>query len=141
MQMLQFLGLLDALRLSQLIDVPTHKCSNILDLVTVNSIDSPWIVNIKQGLYLSDHFVIKFIIEIYKHKVNYHKVKFRNFKAMDTTKMVQDMHLDMAKRNSTDALLLNLNNSIRQAVEIHGPMKEKLLHNRSGKPWYDDKLN
>ena len=54
----QFLDLLDALGLSQLIDVPTHRCGNTLDLVIVNSIDSPEIVNIKQGPYLLDHFVI-----------------------------------------------------------------------------------
>ena len=51
-------------------------------------------VNIKQGPYLSDHCVIKFMVKIYKPKVNNHKVKFGNFKARDTTKMVQDMHLD-----------------------------------------------
>ena len=82
----QFLDLLDALGLSQLIDVPKHRCSNILDLVIVNSIDSPQIVNIKQGPYLSDHGVIKFVVEINKPKVNYHKVKFRKFKAVDTTR-------------------------------------------------------
>ena len=54
--------------------------------------------------------------------------------------MIQDMHLDEVKGNSTDALLLNLNNSIRQAVKIHASMKEKLLHNRNGKPWYDEEL-
>ena len=82
----QFLDLLDALRLSQLIDVPTHRCGNTLDLVIVNSIDSPHIVTIKQGPYLLDHCVIEFVIEINRPKVSYHKVKFRNFKAVDTTK-------------------------------------------------------
>ena len=50
------------------------------------------------------------------------------------------MHLDKVKGNSTDVLLLNLNNSIRQAVKIHAPIKENLLHNRNGKPWYDEEL-
>ena len=54
--------------------------------------------------------------------------------------MVQDMHLDEVKGNSTDVLLLNLNNSIRQAVKIHAPIKEKLLHNTNGKSWYDEEL-
>ena len=36
--------------------------------------------------------------------------------------MFQDMHLDEVKGNSTDALLLNLNNSIRQAVKNHVPI-------------------
>ena len=109
-----------------MIDVPTHRCSNTLDLVIVNTIESPWIVNTKQGPYLSDHCVIEFVVEINKPRVNYHKVKFRNFKATDTTKMVQDMHLDKVEGNSTDALLLNLNNSIRQAVEIHYSFERKI---------------
>ena len=112
----QFLDLLDALELSQLIDVPRHRYSNILDLV---------IVNIMQGPYFSDHCVNKFLGEINKPKVNYHKVKFRNFKVMDTTKMVQDMHLDEVKGNFMYVLLLILNCSIRQAVERHAPLKEK----------------
>ena len=101
-----FLDLCDTLGVRQLIDTPTHRCTKILDLVIVNNIDSPWIVNIKQGPYLLDHCVIKFMVEIDKPKVNNHKVKFRNFKAADTTKMVQDMHLDEVKGNSTDVLLL-----------------------------------
>ena len=60
--MLQFLDLLDASGLSQLIDVLTHRCSNNLDLVIVNSIDGSQIVNIKQGPYLLDHCVIKFMV-------------------------------------------------------------------------------
>ena len=80
------------------------------------------------------------MVEINKPKVNNHNVKFRNFKAVDTTKMVQDMHLNEVKGNSMDVLLLNVNNSIRQAVKIHAPMKEKLLHKRNGKPWYDEEL-
>ena len=60
----QFLDMFDALGLSQLIDVPTHRGGNILDLVIVNSTDGPWIANIKQGPYLSDHCVIKFMVEI-----------------------------------------------------------------------------
>ena len=67
-------------------------------------------------------------------------MKFRNFKAADTTKMVQDMHLVKVRGNSMDVLLLNLNNSIRQAVKIHASVKEKLLHNRNGKSWYDEEL-
>ena len=54
--------------------------------------------------------------------------------------MVQGMHLDEVKGNSTDALLLNLNNSIRQGVKIHTLRKAKLLYNRNGKPWYDEEL-
>ena len=100
----KFLDLLDALGLSQLTDVPTQRCGNILALVTVNSIDGPQIVNMKQGLYLSDHCVIKCVVERNKPKFNYHKVKFRNFKAIDTTKKVQDMHLDDVEGNSMDAL-------------------------------------
>ena len=106
----------------------------------MNSIDSPQKINIKPGPYLLDHCVIEFVVEINKPKVNYHEVKFRNFKAVDTTKMVQDMHLGKVKGNSTDALLLNLDYSIRQALKIHAPVKEKLLHNRNGKPWYDEEL-
>ena len=122
----QYLNLFDALGPSQLTDVPTHGCCNILALVIVNSIDDPQMVNIKQGSYLSDHCAIKFMVEINKPRVHYHNVKFRNFKAVDTTKMVQDMHLDEVKGNSTDERLLNLNNSIKQAVEIHASMKEKI---------------
>ena len=87
-----------------MIDVPTHRCGNILDLVIVNNIDGPQIINIKQGPYILDHCDIEFVVEINKPKVNYHKVKFRNFKAADTRKMVQDLHLDKVKGNSTDAL-------------------------------------
>ena len=86
-----FLDLLDALGLSQLIDVPTHRCSNTLDLVIVNNIGCPQIINIKQGPYLLGHCVLEFVVEINKSKVIYHKVKLRNFKAVDTTKMVQDI--------------------------------------------------
>ena len=106
----------------------------------MNSIDGPQIVNIKQGPYLSNHCVIEFMVEINKPKVNYHKMKFRNFKAVDTTKMVQDMHLGEVKGNSTDVLLLNLKNSIIQTFEIPAPMKEKVLCNRNDKLWHDEEL-
>ena len=69
----QFLDLLDTLGLRQLIDVPTHRCCNILDFIIVYSTDGPWIINIKQGPYLSEHCVIEFVVEINKPKVKYLK--------------------------------------------------------------------
>ena len=76
----QFLDLFDALGLSKLIDVPTQRYGNTLYLVIMISIDGPWILNIRQGPYLSDHCVIESVVEINKPKVNYHMVQFRNFK-------------------------------------------------------------
>ena len=45
----QFLDLLNALGLRQVIDASTYRCGSILGLAMVYSIDSPQVVNVKQA--------------------------------------------------------------------------------------------
>uniref|UniRef100_A0A1X7TQC6 Endonuclease/exonuclease/phosphatase domain-containing protein n=1 Tax=Amphimedon queenslandica TaxID=400682 RepID=A0A1X7TQC6_AMPQE len=70
--------------LSQLIDAPTHKCGNILDLLLTNSPDYISNININNCHDLSDHFPVLFNITISYVSYQSKSKEVYNYSKVDT---------------------------------------------------------
>ena len=71
-----FIHLFSSLGLSSLVNEPTHRDGNILDLILTNTSSAFSKVSIEEGgLVRSDHCALKFEISIKKSRPKYKKVK------------------------------------------------------------------
>ena len=76
--------------LTQLIETPTHRKANVLDLILTNSNDCLSNLSISQNLFpLSDHFTVTLSLQLQSHspKPAYQPKQFLNFSRADCDSM------------------------------------------------------
>ena len=86
------MDMVEASGLKQLVDFPTHKHGNTLDLIITEL--AAEVQNVHCGPYISDHKIITWIFNQPKTKINSKPIKYRHFKKADIVEMISDMDLD-----------------------------------------------
>ena len=89
----QFIDMVEASRLKQWIDFPTHKQENTLDLIITELAAGVQFEIVCCDPYILDHCIITCIFNIPKTKMKMKQVKYRNFKKVDIVEMINDMNL------------------------------------------------
>ena len=90
----QFIDMVEALEMKQLIDFPTYKQGNTLDLIITELAAEVQIKNVYCGPYVSDHCIITCICNIPKTKMITKQIKYRDFNKVNMTEMIEDINLD-----------------------------------------------
>ena len=95
---------LHALGLDQLVEEPTHKDGNILDLVIVESWNSLRNYTVKVGEFLSDHKFLSIHINLLKETAPLVYTKSRNIRDIDIEVFKSKLKLiDLDSRNGSMA--------------------------------------
>ena len=91
--------MIDALRLQQHIDKPTHSLGNPLDLIYTESLDRVRVIHSFIGNLISNHRIVGIELEIGKQLEKYQSTKQNNFsqvfnnnKILDQSSLEEAMH-------------------------------------------------
>ena len=131
-----------ALGMQQLVDVPTHKNGNILDVIMMEEMSSANIVNTVVGDFLSDHKFVSTSVEFIKKGSELKNVKARDLKNIDVNLLNSQLKLISLDNNlDTNEIANQLEDQLCRVLDDIAPEKEKLRFDRNPKPWFDDSVS
>ena len=132
----QFIDMVEASGMKQLIDFQTHKQENTLDLIITELAAEVQIKNVYCGPYISDHCIITCICNIPKTKMVTKQIKYRDFNKVNMTEMIEDMNLDSINLDSEnlEELMLEFRLCVAKCLEKHAPMKLSKTPFRDSRP-------
>ena len=136
----QFTDTCEVLGLDQHIWFFTHKLGNILDHIYTQPTDKMQLMNITQGDFLSDHCIIKFMLNGKKPKpvmqeMESRKIQTINHQELSTHLMGLIHALAPREENNLDRLAANTANIITTLLDIHAPIIKKTHLARRRQPW------
>ena len=141
----EFINLFDDLGLEQLIDSPTHKYGNTLDLLLCNSSELVCDIKLlpKDLVCSSDHFGLKFKIKLKCRRLKAPKRKIYNLKKADFHAINSDLlniNWDFVFSNCcSDKALANFDSVFTSICDKHIP---KVTTKSSFQPpWFDSELD
>ena len=121
----QFIDMVEASRMKQCIDFPTHKKGNTLNLIITELAAEAQIKNVYCGPYISDHCIITSTCSIPKTKMVTKQIKYRDFKKVNMIEMIKDMNLDSINlvSENLEELQSEFRSCVSKSVEKHAPKK------------------
>ena len=135
---------LHALGLDQLVEEPTHKDGNILDLVTAKSWNSLRNYTVKVGEFLSDHKFVTIHMDLLKETTPLVYTKSRNIRDIDIEALESKLELiDLDSRNGSMAtdLASEYDKLTSDLLNEFAPIKNRLVRDGPPKPWFNSKIN
>ena len=141
----QFVSLFECMNLKQLVKEPTHRHGHTLDLLIVPSTAS--FINDVHVFdpQLSDHCVISCTIHFNKPQHHKSLMRFRNFRDIDFESFKND--IKQSALNTVDscmdvnALVMHYNNTLKNILDQHAPLKVKQSVRQNGQPWFNGLVN
>ncbi|XP_077862475.1 uncharacterized protein LOC144344404, partial [Saccoglossus kowalevskii] len=125
--------------LVQLVDKPTHRSGNILDLIITRE-NIVLSLEVNQAAAISDHYPIFFSLSNHHDNTsNRTKITYRCFKNFDRDNFASDL-LESGCTRTVDqvdstAKLRIFNTAVSETLDKHAPMTEKTVHVRVAEPW------
>ncbi len=140
---IKFTSLLREFGLVQHTSSPTHRSGHILDLV-ITRVDDDYMFNEPKPCELfSDHFDLKFQYKLSTSPEDRTTISFRKLKELDIDKFKKEISLlnnvDYTKHD-TDSLLNVYNVTMRNALDIVAPLRQKRIKVQTLKPWIDEEV-
>ena len=136
-------GSIQALGLDQVVDPPTHKNGNILDLIMIEDWHNDWEYKVQVGDFLLDHKFVSLKLSLLKESVSYKHVMTRNLKELNKVSFKEK--LATINLHTTDASVTQLaetyNNKILEILNDLAPVKKRLIKERVPKPWFSDEID
>ena len=136
----QFIDILEVHGLQQLVNAPTHRKGNILDLILVSESLHNKVGNIKTGPFSSDHCWLYGQINTQKPRPPTHVIKYRKLDSIDISEFFTDLRFDFNEDMSLDQYIAEFNTKIITTLDKHAPIRSKKISNRLSKPWFDSNL-
>ena len=132
-----FLTMLDSLNFQQLVQEPTHKNGNTLDLVIcstmsallINVVGIDWSVS-------SDHGAVLCSVNLPKPVRSRRKISVRKWREIDVGCFNHDIATHSMSNNQSHDSLSKYNLILQQLVEQHAPCKTITITERPSTPWY-----
>jgi hypothetical protein len=137
----EFNNSLYALGLVQHVNFPTHVHGQSLDLVITEVANGIDILSCEPSLFLSDHCAVKVITKVRKENIVSKSVVFRNFKDMDDIQFSDDLSQISICSESVDKCIEQFEDEIKNLLNKHAPMKEKMQIYRAPKPWFNEDIH
>ena len=123
----------------QYINFPTHNLGHTLDLVLSHS-DSPTINNLSpHNVYLSDHYLIGFSIQVSPLSYSMKSISYRNAKAVINEHFISEIRERYNNEPSTDMkVAVSVYDSLMRSItDKYAPVKTKLIKIVPSAPWFD----
>jgi len=130
---------LNAMGLEQHVDFSTHVSGHCLDLVITESLNVH-VMSCKPGPFISDHCVIKTVLDIKKDNAISKSVASRNYKRIDNIEFFTALYSIEVEDQSIDTFVEQFESKLFDVLEQHAPLKEKTCVCRSSKPWFNEDI-
>ena len=134
---------IQALGLDQVVDQPTHKNGNILDLIMIEDWHNDREYKVQVGDFLSDHKFISLQLSLIKKSVSYKHVMTRNLKELNKVSFKEKLatiNLHTPNASATQ-LAETYDNKILEILNDLAPIKNRLIKERVPKPWFNDEID
>ena len=122
----------------QLVRDPTHRSGNILDHVICRSCDHfVSSVSVDPAAAFSDHFPVRFDVDLKPGSVPRQTIKCRNYKKLDISALAGDLrsNVDISSAASVDEKFHSFSNAVRRTFDAHVPLKARSVSLRKSDPW------
>ena len=138
-----FNEILITLEYRQLVNVPTHRLGNTLDLLIVKESDDlvgEWDVN---PIFYSDHLIVSSVLDMAGVGASRTLTISRNFKNIDHNAFASDLKtkLDLVLLDSqscVDDLVVAYNSVCQSVLDAHAPARVKSRSVRLKPKWYNE---
>ena len=134
---------IQALGLDQVVDQPTHKNGNILDLIMIEDWHNDREYKVQVGDFLSDHKFISLQLSLIKKLVSHKHVMTRNLKELNKVSFKEKLatiNLHTPDASATQ-LAETYDNKILEILDDLAPFKNRLIKERVPKPWFNDDID
>ena len=134
---------IQALGLDQVVDQPTHKNGNTLDLLMIEDWHNDQEYKVQVGDFLSDHKFISLQLSLIKKSVSYIHVMTRNLKELNKVSFKEKLatiNLHTPNASATQ-LAETYDNKILEILNNLAPVKNRLIKERIPEPWFSDEID
>ena len=134
---------IQALGLDQVMDQPTHKNGNILDLIMIEDWHNDREYKIQVCDFLLDHRSVSLQLSLIQKLVSYKHVKTRNLKELNKVSFKEKLAtINLHSPNaSATQLAETYDNKILEILNDLAPIKNRLIKERVPKPWFSDEID
>ena len=138
---IELASMLDAYDLVQHVIGPTHSDGHTLDLVITRNTDN-LVSECTVGNFVSDHNAIHVCFNCCKDHPERKRVERRSLKTLDTTAFAQDIKTAVADplSDSLDGIVGSYNNSLKDLLDRHAPLKQHIVVDRENKQWVTQEI-
>ena len=133
------LAWLESNNLNNIVDFPTHRSGNMLDLVIVRENQRMSVTNIGPGDYISDHCEVSYRLNILKPSYTRVTKEFRSVKNLDIQEMGNDIDTMLEQIISSDdieELSIRYQEGLDSLVEKFMSLKKSVVTIRHKYPWF-----
>jgi hypothetical protein len=123
--------------LVQHVSFPTHTAGQSLDLVIMEVTNGVEILSCEPGSFVSDHCVVKCVLNVQKENVTSKTVKFRNFKQIDHDEFSKDLDNMLVESDDVNSYVDLFEMELELILDKHAPLTQKTVICRAPKPWFN----
>ena len=134
---------IQTLGLDQVVDQPTPKNGNIVDLIMIEDWHNDREYKVQVGDFLLDHNFISLQLSLIKKLVSYKHVMTRNLKELNKVSFKEKLatiNLHTPDASATQ-LAETCDNKILEILNDLAPIKIRLIKVRAPKPWFSDEID
>jgi len=135
-----FVAMMEAFGLMQHVISSTHKAGNILDHIYTEVGGNICLHSCWNGDFVSDHCIIRSVLQIPKENIVKKTVTFRKYAGIDRSVLIKDLQFDFADIGDVDVLVNRFQESARNAIDNQAPEKTKTVIVRHHNMWFTDEV-
>jgi hypothetical protein len=143
---IRFQELLQSFDLVQVINGPTHRSGNTLDLVITRRDRQPVSCDVQPPGIISDHGLITCRFPAMSFAVKRQLLTIRSWKKLDRAAFIESLRSSVLcadvttlQQMTVDQLFDAYDNTLRRIVDEHLPAYTTSVRDRRLSPWFDDK--
>ena len=136
-----FNKILESFNLQQHVNEPTHKQGHTLDLIITRNEDR--LVNdIKvHDPVISDHMSVHCTLQLQKPQLQQTEINYRKLNDINMSSFNQDLEvLNFEDDHDLPVLIDKYENTLKETLQKHAPLKRRLITIRPSSPWYNEEI-
>jgi len=124
----------------QHVTTSTHRAGNILDHVYTEEGGNVTVTSCKVMDFISDHNIIKCILNIPKENVTRKTITYRKFSQVDLKAFSSDLEFKLPTTPSLQDLVDHFEQKVSEIVDLHAPTRTRTLTIRHKNLWYTEEV-
>ena len=137
----KFNKVLESFSLVQHVNGPTHKKGHTLDLIITRAADELVICTETRDPMLSDHSAVHCKLRLKKPPLERKEISYRKLHSVNMNSFNDDLkQSNLLTTNPLDLMSLTerYENTLKETLEKHAPLRRRLITLRPSAPWYHE---